>query len=232
MWHQFDNAQSSADALVTDIRFLLEKALIQKNRAVLAVSGGRSPIPLFQKLSTQDIAWENVHVILVDERYVRPDHEDSNEHLVRQHLLQNHAARAPFTGLAYQTDSLEKDVQKANTQLPDADIIILGMGDDGHIASLFPFAPQLRSAMETGFDQPRYIHVTPLNAPYERISMTFAALHRAECLMLEIGGAARRHIFERASVHVSSDSPISQILATSWTGPLLQVYWHPATASN
>lgn len=227
MWHQFDNAQACADALVTDIRFLLEKTLIQKNHAVLAVSGGRSPVLLFQKLSTQDIAWENVHIILVDERYIEPDHDDSNEHLVRQHLLQNHAARATFTGLAYQTDSLKNDVQQANTQLPDADIVVLGMGEDGHIASLFPHAPQLTAAMNVGRDCPRYTHISPPNAPYERISMTLAALHRADCLMLEIAGAGRRHIFERASVHAGSDYPISHVLATTWSGARLQVYWHP-----
>lgn len=227
MWHQFDNAQACTDALVTDIRFLLEKTLIQKNHAVLAVSGGRSPILLFQKLSTQDIAWENVHIILVDERYIETDHDDSNERLVRQHLLQNHAARATFTGLAYQTDSLKSDVLQANTQLPDADIVILGMGEDGHIASLFPHASQLAAALKVGPDCPRYIHVSPPNAPYERISMTLAALHRADCLMLEMAGAARRHIFERASVHVSADYAISHLLATTWSGPRLQVYWNP-----
>lgn len=227
MWHQFDNAQGCTDALVTDIRFLLEKTLIQKNHAVLAVSGGRSPILLFQKLSTQDIAWDNVHIILVDERYVHPDHEDSNEYLVRRHLLQNHAARATFTGLAHQSDTLENDVQRANTQLPDPDIVVLGMGEDGHFASLFPYSPQLRSAMKIGPDQPRYVHISPPRAPYERISMSLAAMHRAECLILEIAGASRHHIFERASVHVSADAPISHILAKSWTGAPLQVYWHP-----
>lgn len=228
MWHQFDNAQDCAEALATDIRFLLEKTLIEKNQAVLAVSGGRSPIRLFETLSTHDIDWENVHVILVDERYVKPDHVDSNERLVREHLLQNHAAKATFTGLAYQTDSLDADVEHANSQLPDADIVILGMGDDGHIASLFAYAPQLRPALDLkSADNPRYVRISPPSAPYERISMTLSAMHRTGCLILEIAGPTRRDIFERASLRVSTDYPISYLLAKTWTGAPLQVYWHP-----
>lgn len=227
MWHQFDHAQACANALATDIRFLLEKTLIEKNHAVLAVSGGRSPILLFQALSTQDIDWENIHIILVDERYVQPDHPDSNEALVRQHLLQNHAAKATFTGLAFQTDSLANDVAHANCQLPEADIVLLGMGDDGHIASLFPYAPQLKQALSPMTDSPRYAHISPPHARHERISMTLAGLYRADCLLLEIGGATRRDIFERASLRVSSDYAISHLLAKTWAGAPLQVYWYP-----
>lgn len=227
MWHQFDNAQSCADALVTDIRFLLEKTLIEKNHAVLAVSGGRSPILLFQALSTQDLEWEKIHIILVDERHVKPDHEDSNERLVREHLLQNHASKAQFTGLAYKTDNLSDDVKKANENLPDADIIVLGMGDDGHIASLFPHAPELPQALDIKADSPCYTAVSPPTTPYERISMTLAAMHRADCLVIEIGGAVRRDMIERASLRVSDDSPVSHVLAKNWSGAPLQIYWHP-----
>lgn len=227
MWHQFDNAQTCANALVTDIRFLLEKTLIEKNHAVLAVSGGRSPLLLFQALSTQNLDWEKIHIILVDERYVEPDHEDSNERLVREHLLQNHAAKAQFTGLVYQTDTLSGDVNKANEHLPDADIIVLGMGDDGHIASLFPYAPQLRQALQVKTDGPRYTAISPPAASHERISMTLSAMHRADCLVLEIGGATRRDMIERASLRVSDDSPASYLLAKNWSGAPLQIYWHP-----
>lgn len=228
MWHQFDSAQSSTNAMVADIRFLLEKSLIEKNRAVLAVSGGRSPVLLFQTLSTQDIDWEKAHVILVDERYVEPTHPDSNERLVREHLLQNHAASAEFTGLAHQTDSLEGDVEQANQVLPDADVIVLGMGDDGHTASLFAHAPQLERALAlAGPDQPRYTQISPPDAPHERISMTLASLQRAGCLMLAIQGTAKRDVFERALLRRSADYPISFLTARSWPGARLQVYWNP-----
>lgn len=228
MWHQFDSAQTCTNAMVTDIRFLLEKSLIEKNQAVLAVSGGRSPILLFQALSTQNIDWKKVHVILVDERYVEPDHPDSNERLVREHLLQNHASRAGFTGLAHQTTSLTGDVKQANQQLPDADIAVLGMGDDGHTASLFAHAPQLDRALAlNGPDRPRYTQISPPDAPHERISMTLASLQRAGCLMLAIQGVAKRDVFERASLRPSADYPISFLTAKSWSGARLQVYWHP-----
>lgn len=228
MWHQFDNAEACARALTTDIRFLLEKTIIEKKQAVLAVSGGRSPIPIFTTLSKQNIDWTRVHIILVDERYVRPDHEDSNERLVRQYLLQDHAARARFTGLAYQTDTLDGDVDKANAELPDADIILLGMGDDGHIASLFAHANEFDQAMHISTDhQPRYAKISPPSAPHERISMTLAALQRADCLLLEIAGTTRRDVFERAAMQNSPDYPISYLLDSDWGGARVQTYWHP-----
>lgn len=227
MWHQFDNAQTCVDALVTDIRYLLEKTLIEKNEAVLAVSGGRSPILLFQKLSQQDIEWEKIHIILVDERYIEPDHADSNERLVRTHLLQNFAAQALFTGLSHQTDSLQNDVKKANKVLPKPDLIILGMGEDGHIASLFPHAPQLEQALTLDSASPHYAHISPPTAPYERISMTLAGLQNTGCLILEIQGEIRRDAFERASLRVSTDSAVSHLLGKNWMGARLQVYWYP-----
>lgn len=228
MWHQFDNAQACTNAMVTDIRFLLEKALIEKNQAVLAVSGGRSPVHLFQALSTQDIEWGKIHVILVDERYVKPDHPDSNERLVRENLLQNRASKARFTGLAHQTESLSDDVKLANEHLPDADIVILGMGDDGHTASLFAHAPQLAEALAPNApDRPRYVHISPSTAPHERISLTLASLQRAGCLILQIRGATKRDVLERASLRASTDYPISYLFAKSWPGAHLQIYWYP-----
>lgn len=228
MWHQFDNARTCAEALATDICFLLEKAIIEKGQAVLAVSGGRSPVPVFKELSSRDINWEHVHIILVDERHVPPEHEDSNENLVRQHLLQDHAARASFTGLAFQTDSLQGDVDKANAELPDADIALLGMGADGHIASLFAHAPEYRQATDpraNGND--RYIAIRPKRAPHDRISMTLNALQRAGCLLLEISGTTRRDVFERAAMGNSPDYPVGHLLDRTWSGPRVQTYWYP-----
>lgn len=228
MWHQFDDAQICTDALVADIRFLLEKTIIEKNQAVLAVSGGRSPAALFDALSRTDIGWDKVHVILVDERYVEPDHKDSNERLVREHLLQNYAAKAQFTGLAHQTPSLEDDVRQASQSLPEPDLIVLGMGDDGHIASLFPHAKQLPEGLATtDVTAARYIHVTPPDAPHERISMTLSAMQKADCLILEIQGPTKRDVLERASLRVSDDYPVSHLLSKAWAGAPLQIYWHP-----
>lgn len=232
MWHQFDNAKTCAQALATDIGFLLEKSIIEKDQAVLAVSGGRSPIPVFQELSKRDLDWSKVHIILVDERYVPVDHDDSNEKLVRQYLLQGPAARAHFTGLAHQTSSLDGDVDKANTQLPDADIVLLGMGDDGHMASLFAHAPEFAQAIKTtsnGTAAPRYARISPPRAPHDRISMTLAALQRAGCLFLEIAGTTRRDVYERAAMQNSPDYPISYVLDKNWPGARVQTYWHPGT---
>lgn len=227
MWHQFDDAQSATAALVADIRFMLEKMIIEKDHAVMAVSGGASPIPLFEALSEVDIEWHKIQIILVDERYVDPQDPDSNEGLVRRHLLRHHAAKAEFTGLVQQGKSLDEDVRLAN-KLPVPDLVILGMGEDGHMASLFPHAGQLTQALDThGEAAARYTRLTPPKAPHERISMTLSALQQADCLILEIQGATKREVLERASLRVSDDYPISHLLGKSWTGARLQIYWHP-----
>src|SRR3546814_9965188 len=100
MWHEFNSNHEYIQAMVRDISAALRQSIAATDRAGLAVSGGRSPVPLFAALSATALPWAKVHITLVDERYVAPDHPDSNEHLVRTHLLKNLAAAATFTGLA------------------------------------------------------------------------------------------------------------------------------------
>src|SRR5690606_5526653 len=140
MWHEFDSAADSVDAQSRQIAQLLSSALDHAPRAGLAVSGGRSPVPLFERLSHEDIPWHKVAISLVDDRYVPVMHEDSNEALVRRYLLQNRASAASFTGLVGDADDIARSVQRANGLTHRIDVAVLGMGDDGHTASLFPGA--------------------------------------------------------------------------------------------
>ena len=96
MQHDFDTQQDCLDNIVGNISTLLRNAIERTGGAGLAVSGGRSPVPLFEQLSLEDLPWEKIHVTLVDERFVPPDHPDSNELLVRSHLLKNRAEHARF----------------------------------------------------------------------------------------------------------------------------------------
>src|SRR5690606_82450 len=131
------------DALTAEIAQAIMVRLKEAGSFTLAVSGGRSPIPLFERLATLELDWPRVHIQLVDERFVPPDHPDSNEGLVRRHLLVDNAAAADFHGL-YQADaSIEQAVAYANANLRPVDLAILGMGEDGHTASIFPGARQL-----------------------------------------------------------------------------------------
>lgn len=224
MWHEFDNEAASTEAQSRQIAQLLSAALQQAERAGLALSGGRSPIPLFERLSSEDIPWNRVDIGLVDDRYVPVDHEDSNEALVRRHLLKNRAKAAAFTGLVGDARDIARSVERANRLDHTIDVAVLGMGDDGHTASLFPDATQLPQALDPQQTR-RYLHITPPAAPHERISMTLAALLAAGHLILPIAGEHKRTVLRQAQQAVTPTLPVSYVAAQA--GVPLDVYWHP-----
>lgn len=224
MLHAFDTDQSYVEALSSRVVSLLQNAMTSNGRACLAVSGGHSPIALFHALSSRaDLDWARVRIRLVDERFVSPDNEDSNEHLVRTHLLRDKARDAQFTGLVGDPASLDRSLEQANRQTDPLDLVILGMGDDGHTASLFPHAAQLSQGLDPRQTH-RYLHVTPPAAPHERISMTLAALLGAGQLILAISGAHKREIYAQAARKSNPEHPVSYVLNQS-AAPI-DVYWH------
>jgi 6-phosphogluconolactonase len=224
MFHEYENAASRLEALVNEITATLVQAIDRRDLAGLAVSGGRSPIPLFERLSKVDLPWDKVHVALVDERFTSPDSVDSNEHLTRNHMLINRAKRAHFTGLVSDPFDLTKSVEQANKQTGAIDLAILGMGDNGHTASLFPKAPQLPQALDMNGNK-RYMHLSPVTAPYERISMTLPALLQAGRLILAIAGSPKKRVYEQASKKTSTALPISYLI--NQTGVPFDAYWSP-----
>ncbi len=197
-----------------------------KSNAVLAVSGGRSPIPFLQALSKQDIAWDKVTVTLVDERIVETTHEDSNSKLVRDYLLQNKAKQATFHNLVaddLSIDDLEKDpatladqlAEQADQDFIQPDIIVLGMGTDGHTASLFPQVADLS-------DSSNILTCKPTTAPYHRLSLTLNKILKAKHLYLAIGGEEKQKVYDKAKANKTTDYPISYVLHQDVT--LVNVY--------
>lgn len=188
-----------AEALAISVSHALDLAIQVNGWAVLAVSGGRSPVPMFERLSYRPIKWEAVTVTLVDERAVPPDHEDSNGGLVRRHLLREAAASAAFVPLIANADEAaapERAVARLNAAYRQPDVAVLGMGDDGHTASLFPEAPELKDALSA--PQPAYIVTHPGTAPHARVTLNLAALLATERVLLAIAGPEKVAVFERA----------------------------------
>lgn len=207
------SAQVLADAVAQNLR----DTLATQPRATLAVSGGKSPIAFFQALSQQDLDWARVNITLVDERIVPTAHVDSNTGLVRQHLLQNRAAAAQWLPLiddAASEGSLKNPaaaVEFALRHYVQPDVLVLGMGGDGHTASIFPQAPQFADAVRADYPQP-LPHTTPITAPYERISMTLAAIVATPHVYLAIAGADKRRVYEAAAQAQRAQYPISYVL--------------------
>ncbi|WP_373742149.1 6-phosphogluconolactonase [Neisseria sp.] len=214
-WHEFENNAAAAQGLADAVAAALQTALDKKGSAVLAVSGGRSPIAFFEALSKKDLDWQNTGITLVDERIVPTTHDDSNTKLVREYLLQNKAAAAKWIPVVEdgQTEAglqPEAVVQTALQHYVQPDALVLGMGGDGHTASLFPQAPQLQQGL-TDTETP-LLHTTPVTAPHERVSMTLDAVAKTPAVFLAIGGAEKKAVFDQAVQRPSETHPVSFVL--------------------
>lgn len=199
--HTFENKEGLHTALVERIVKNLGDAIAEHGRASLLVSGGSTPKPLFEKLSQADLAWEKVTVSLVDERWVDTTSGESNEHLVRTSLLQNRAKNARFIGLKNDHATASEGIAECEERLKELptppDVVILGMGSDGHTASFFPHAAQLQPALDMD-SSARCTAVTPLNAPHERMTLTRAFLLSAHNLLLHIEGDEKLRVYHEA----------------------------------
>jgi 6-phosphogluconolactonase len=206
-------------AIAAHIADALRAAIAARGQASLAVSGGKSPIPMFEALRTQPLDWARVTVVLVDERVVPHDHADSNTALVRRHLLQDQATAAPlvsfFSELPAQfnaevLDALVADAESRIAALPwPLDVAVLGMGEDAHTASLFPGAAGYARAIAT---DRRLAWVVPDTAPHARLTFTLSALLASRKLLLSIAGASKLAVYRRAALSSDAALPISLVL--------------------
>lgn len=223
--HQHATPAAMAEALASQVAQALRDALTAQGRALLLVSGGRSPVAFFEQLARQALAWKQVLISLADERRVPLSDSDSNEALVRRHLLQHAAMEACFVGLYREAVSHEQAAELAEALqagLPPADVLVLGMGDDGHTASLFPQSPLLEEALRA--DCPR--RVLPMlapNAPVERLSLTLPALAAARLPLLAIQGEGKRQVLARAL----QPGPVSELPIRALLRAPLQIHWCP-----
>lgn len=194
------------------ISHALDLLIDEQGSAVLAVSGGKSPVPMFERLCFRPVRWQAVTVTLVDERAVPPGHEDSNGDLVRRHLLREAAAAASFLPLVADAQEAAEPagaVARLNAGYRQPDVVVLGMGEDGHTASLFPDAPELAQALDA--DMPGYLMTRPTLAPHPRITLNLAALLAARRAFLAIAGTAKLAVFERAIAAPSAALPVGLV---------------------
>lgn len=216
-------------ATAVAISAALRRDLAERPRARLLVSGGHTPTPVFRALSQAPIEWSRVDIALVDERWLLPDDPDSNAHLVREYLLQDHAAAARFETITAPGRSIEEAASTANlhaSQPPG--IVLLGMGGDGHTASLFPGMRNFDAALSS---RNAYVITDGTGCPgagawHRRISLTPAGLEPAHTRLLLIRGQEKRKVFERA---LKGDDPHKLPVRIAFTTPgaRLQVYWCP-----
>lgn len=223
---EFENTSALDIALAEQTTAMLAADINATGSASLVVSGGRTPMGFFHLLSQQDLDWSAVTVSLADERWVDNQHQDSNEKLVRENLLINNAVQANFVAAKNAaTDAAdgEADLEQSLATIGRFTVVILGMGDDGHTASLFPDAERLALGLDMHSGRTA-IAVTPPVAPHQRISMTLPRLLDAQQVVIHISGAGKQAVLQAA--HEGDDIaelPIRAIL-NQQIAPL-KIYW-------
>jgi len=210
----------SIENLADDIIKILEDNISKKDKATLLVSGGNTPKALFEILSKKDIPWAKVIIGLVDERWIEPSKEDSNEFLVNNYLLKNKAKEATFIGM-YIPQVNAKLGQKIcskiyKKELYPFDLVILGMGNDAHTASLFPNNEKLKEAFDLNNEE-LCISIKPQTAPYERMSLTLKSILSATNIFLHIEGKEKIKVYNEAlNSKDIYQTPISAVLNQSF----------------
>ncbi|WP_024890729.1 6-phosphogluconolactonase [Luteimonas huabeiensis] len=207
----------------------LARVLERKPRARLLLSGGTTPAPVYAALAKAPLAWADVDVALVDERWLMPDDPDSNARLVRESLLKGNAAKARFETLTRPGRTLQEAVAAANMHARNPpDVVVLGMGEDGHTASLFPHMRELDTALATS--QP-YVAVDASGCAgagrwATRISLTPAGLRPAGTRVMLIRGQRKRELLERVLAGEDAREYPARIAFTTPGAPL-HVHWCP-----
>ncbi|MHC8337995.1 6-phosphogluconolactonase [Pseudomonas sp. HLT2-19-2] len=223
--HEFKSPVLLADGLALNVAKQLSDAIDARGTATLVVSGGRSPVAFFQNLAKQKLDWSKVVVTLADERWVPVEHADSNAGLLKRYLLQGPAAKAQFLSLYSATANLELAAEQADrllAELPPIDVLILGMGDDGHTASLFPNSPNLIDALKADGTRHCYPMLAP-TVPHQRLTMSRALLASAQFTVLSISGQSK---LTTLSAALAGDD-VAAMPIRAFLQPTLEIYWCP-----
>lgn len=196
----FGSREALYDATASILVDALTNAVAASGRTGFAATGGTTPAPVYDRLATLTAPWEKITVTLTDERFVPPTDPSSNEGLVRRHLLVGEAAKASFAPLYFDGVSHAESARRAEAGVEAATpfgAVLLGVGPDGHFASLFPGNPVLAQGLDPHSD--RLVLDVPPSDPapdIPRLSLTFAALTRTDLIVLLVTGSAKKALLE------------------------------------
>lgn len=208
---QFKSIEQLENSLVRDIVKIITDSIENYGDARILLSGGSTPINLYSTLSQQNINWSKVKIGLVDERFVNNDSEFSNEKLIRKNLLQNYAKDALFFEMVYSTDNEKLNLELVNDKyssfMKRLDLTILGMGSDGHTASIFPNDLESERIMNT-----KNIGIYSTKAPefpFNRITCSKEIIGNSNDIFLFFTGKTKFNIFKNS---IKTNVPISYFI--------------------
>ncbi|MBJ7447516.1 MAG: 6-phosphogluconolactonase [Brevundimonas sp.] len=215
----FANGTDWADACATLLVDTLGQALTETGRATFAGSGGSTPSPIYARMAEADLDWSRTAVTLIDERYVPETSPDSNAALLKRTLLTGPAAAATFVPLYHAEVTVDRAAARAaQTLAPHGrlDAVLLGMGEDGHICSMFPHSPTLKTLLSPAL-KPTVLGVPKgrdgLAPSLERLSINLPYLMQARRVVLALTGTAKRDVFEREAIGDPAIQPIAALIA-------------------
>ena len=224
--HAFTSGEALARQLANDVAAALAHRLDIDGTAGLVVSGGRTPATFLRELASRDLDWSKVCVTVADERRVSVDDSASNRRLVRDAWAGAPASRATLVDIAATAPDAAARWSQALARIPRPyAAVVLGMGDDGHIASLFPGMPGLAAALDLSQSARVVEGVAPVE-PTARLSLTLPALLDTDLLVLHVTGAAKLATLQRAGEAGSPlDMPVRALLAQRRVP--LEIYYAP-----
>ena len=226
-WWEYDSAEELAEAVAGDAQFVIESALDARGDAVVAFAGGRTPAAAQALLAKARLKWNNVTIVPTDDRLVPVQDERSNVRALAERFLPLGARVIPLSGgdLPVEAAGKAADARLQAVHWP-LDFVWLGMGEDGHTASIFA-GPDLEAALSAPH---RAIGVTPdpmpAEAPVARVTLTKSAILGARAVMIQITGDKKRKVLERALKDgAGSQYPIGRLLADATQA--IDIHWCP-----
>ena len=228
-WWDYDSAEEMAEAVAGDVGFIVESALEARDAALISLPGGNTPLPIYARLASIRLAWKKVTVIPTDDRLVGVDSELNNIRAIAKAFLPTGARVIP---IATALDDYRAAGNAADARLQDLpwppDLVWLGMGTDGHTASIFP-GPDLQSALDAPKAR-RAVGVMPEplpeEAPVARVTLTRSAILSARTILITVTGEEKRRLLERAIADgQSSKLPIGRVLAEAEQP--IDIHWAP-----
>jgi 6-phosphogluconolactonase len=221
---EFSGIEQQSQYLADQVAEILTQKINTTDKALLAVSGGSTPKTLFNLLSRTKLEWSKITIILVDDRWLPSSHQDSNQRLVEENLLINNAQAATFIPLYQPQHTLINAASALNNMFSEQsltiDIALLGMGNDGHSASIFPCCEQLDEGLNT---KATFLSTQPTSAPYSRMTLSADAINKAEHIFVQLKGDDKKITLEKALANNDEKAmPIRRFLNKNTT-----VLWCP-----
>ena len=228
-WWEYDSVEEMADAVAGDVGFIIESALDARGEAMIALPGGKTPLPIYERIARQKLQWKKVTIIPTDERLVPMDSELSNVRSIARTFLPLGARVVPIVGdiADYRLAGNSADARLQDLHWPP-DLVWLGVGKDGHTASIFA-GPDLQDALEAPKAR-RAVGVMPEpmpeEAPAARVTLTRAAILSARTVTIAITGQDKRDLLEQAIEQGQmSKLPIGRVLAEA--DQPIDIHWAP-----